>query len=168
MKDVSEMIILDTILNQKDRFGNIHYVKRHFYLDSSQGNLQVLSKKEMDEAEVRSTGALLLKTMMLKDNDCGIIKENMAKKAGLLRGISHLNPETYRRLIALSRDIQTSGVREFFIKETLMTSDDFHSVKENLTSVANSLQEACRQGKLLLDLDLTAHFAKTPIEQVCD
>lgn len=57
MKDVSEMIILDTILNQKDRFGNIHYVKRHFYLDSSQGNLQVLSKKEMDEPEVRSTGA---------------------------------------------------------------------------------------------------------------
>ncbi len=168
MKDVSEMILLDTMLNQQDRFGNIHYTKNYYYLDSSQGGTRILNKHEMDEAEIRSSGALVLKTMMLKDNDCGIIKPNMAKKAGLLQRISHLSPETYRRLLALNRDLQSPEAREFFLKETLMTPNDFHEVKENVMSVASALQGACRQGRLLLDLDLEVHFANSPTQQLCD
>jgi hypothetical protein len=33
LRDLSEMILLDTILSQQDRFGNVHYYNKYFYLE---------------------------------------------------------------------------------------------------------------------------------------
>lgn len=168
MKEVADMIVLDTMLNQQDRFGNVHYTTAYYFLDSAKGGMKVESKSKMDEADARSKNAVLIKEMMLKDNDCGVAKENLAKKARLLEGLSHISPMTYSRVLKLNRDLQQKEARDYFMKETMMTASDIQNIAKNLQEISTSLQNACRNGRLQLDLDLDGHFANTPLQQNCE
>jgi hypothetical protein len=167
MQNVADMIVMDTLLNQQDRFGNVHYTSAFLYLDSSDG-MRIKSKNKMTEDEVRRTGALIIKTMMLKDNDCGVAKDNVEKKAGLIQGLSHISPETYARLLRLQSEISQESTKNFFKGETLMTDADYSSFKQNLGEVVQILKRACRENRLQLDLDLNGHFANTPLRQNCE
>ena len=165
MKDVSEMILMDAMLTQEDRFGNIHYKLAYLFKNGS----EVQKKNKLDESEVRSLDAVKIKMMMLKDNDCGVNRgNNSAKEAGLLDGIYHLNQETYTRLQNLNRELQKESSKEFFMKETMMDANDFHKFEESTESVARRLHSSCREGKLRLDLDMDSHFLNAPISQNCD
>lgn len=168
MKDVADMIVLDTLLNQQDRFGNVHYTVGYMYLESGDGGMQVKRKNKMDEQQIRATGAVPVKMMMLKDNDCGVAKDNVAKKAGLLQGLSHMSSTTYAGLLRLQAEMATQeSTRNFFMNETLMTGGDYSSVKQNLNEVVQTLQKACREGRLQLDLDLDTHFANRASNASC-
>ncbi|HEY8272830.1 MAG TPA: hypothetical protein VIG33_18195, partial [Pseudobdellovibrionaceae bacterium] len=166
-QNVADMIVMDTMLNQQDRFGNVHTTNSYIYLDSSEG-VSVKLKNKMTETEVRSTGAVLVKNMMLKDNDCGVAKENAAKKAGLVQGLSHISPETYARLLKLQVEVSQETTKSFFKDETLMTDVDYASMKQNLSEIVQTLKKACREGRLQLDLDLNGHFANKPLNQSCE
>jgi len=167
MQNVADMIVLDHLLNQQDRFGNIHFTKAYYFVGATEGVPQVLFTRTMEMEEVRSVGAVQVKQMMLKDNDCGVTKDNLAKKAGLLRGLSHLNPETYARLLKLRSDLSQESTRRFFKTETLMTEADYASLKANMEEVVRTLQNSCRAGRLKLDLNLDAHFINKPLHQEC-
>lgn len=167
MQNLADMIVLDHMLNQQDRFGNIHYTNSYYYLDSSDGAIKVKHTTKMDEVEVRRTDAVLVKQMMLKDNDCGVNRDNVAKKAGLIKGLSHISPSTYARLLRLNSEMSQEGTRRFFKNEMAMTESDYIKVKQNLSEIVLTLQKACQQGVLKLDLDLDAHFTNKPVEQNC-
>ncbi|MGZ3797343.1 MAG: hypothetical protein ACXVB1_13305, partial [Pseudobdellovibrionaceae bacterium] len=167
MQNVADMIVMDTLLNQQDRFGNIHFTNSFFYLDSSEG-LKVKSENIMTEEEILRTGAVQVKNMMLKDNDCGIAKENVAKKARLIQNLSHMNPETYARLLKLQMETSQESTKRFFMNETLMTEKDYSSFQQNLGEVVQTLKKACHEGRLQLDLDLNGHFANNAVNQSCD
>jgi hypothetical protein len=171
MRDVSEMILMDYLLGQEDRFGNVHYKESYLYVDASKEGQSVekMSAKS-DAAEVRSRNAILVKRMMLKDNDCGVSgsRENRVKKYRLLEGVNHMNPETYKRLLALSREVSNASTTTFFREETMMTAGDYNTFRTNVAEAVEILQGACRRGKLQLDLDLNGHFVNRPIQQGCD
>ncbi|WP_413290863.1 hypothetical protein [Bdellovibrio sp. HCB337] len=167
MQNVADMIVLDHMLSQQDRFGNVHYSNTFYYLDSSTGTPELKRNNKMDENEVRATNAVMVKHMMLKDNDCGVTKDNAAKKAGLLKRLSHISPSTYARLLRLNADMSTEATRTFFMDETMMTKADYSLVKENLSEIVQTLQKACKEGTLKLDLDMDAHFANKQINQSC-
>jgi hypothetical protein len=94
--------------------------------------------------------------MLMKDNDCGVIKSNMAKKHELLKGIHHVNPETYRKLLWLSRLVKNSeaDVRSFFQDEVLYTASDWANFKILLGEAVTYLKQECLSGSLHLDLNL--------------
>ena len=167
MQNVADMIVMDTMLNQQDRFGNVHYTTSYFYMDTAHG-LSVKQKAKMQAGEIRETGAIALKSMMLKDNDCGVAKDNLAKKAKLLEGLSHMNPETYKRLLRFYQDVAQDRARGFFKEETLMTDVDYNSMKSNLGEMVQILKKSCQAGTLKLDLDMDAHFANKPLTQDCE
>jgi len=167
MQNVADMIVLDTVLSQEDRFGNINYTNTYYFVDHSNG-AKVVSKNKMDNDEAKSNGALVVKQMILKDNDCGVSRENRAKKAHLLEGLSHINPETYSRLLKLKNDLSKQETHDFFRNEALMTESDYSLFKQNLIQAVQTLQNACHQGRMQLDLDLNAHFLNTPVHQSCD
>lgn len=166
MQNVADMIIMDTLLNQQDRFGNIHAMDVYLYVDYAEGG-NVKLKNEMTEEEMRSTGAVLVKNMMLKDNDCGVAKDNVAKKARLVQGLAHISPQTYARLLKLHSDATQEFTKSFFRNETLMTAGDYASIQQNLSEIVQTLKKACREGRLHLDLDLDGHFANRPVNQSC-
>ncbi len=100
MKDVSDMVLFDTLLNQDDRIGNIH-MKLRWYVQGEDGSLSEESANDQTDAidaKFRESGrkshagsasdeslmkvsqelnpfpgkqATLVREMILKDNDCG-------------------------------------------------------------------------------------------------
>ncbi|MBC7420699.1 MAG: hypothetical protein H7328_08220 [Bdellovibrio sp.] len=164
MKNVADMILLDTLMNQSDRFGNIHYTEEFYYVEAG----EVKHAGKMTPEEITAKGAIKARAMMMKDNDCGVNRPNHLKTAGLLAGLAHFNPETYHKLLKLNADLASDSMKSFMKKETMMTDADYASLKANAAFAAATLQNACRSGKLQLDLDLDGHFAGVAMNTSCE
>ncbi len=173
LKDAADMIVIDTLMNQQDRFGNIHYLQTYYYLDAKDlnqdGSAKLKSKKSLTPEEATQLGAVQVKTLLLKDNDCGVAKDNIAKQAGLADRIAHIDPKTYRGILHFDAIADSADTKDFFLRELVFTADDYVNVRKNLKDLATKLHQACSQGKLKLDLDLQAHFSPQPLKaQSCD
>lgn len=165
LKDASDMILLDTILGQQDRFGNIHFEENYFYPTVSKTNEYKL-KSESDLAEIPEIDrakALKIKEMVLKDNDCGVAKSNRVKEAKLLDRVAHMDPDTYNNLMLMVKAAAQADFKEHFIRGMLFTEDDFRKVTGNLLEAAKMLQNLCTSGRLKLDLDYNLHFSGQPL-----
>src|SRR5207342_1282336 len=81
LKDAADLIVIDTLMNQQDRFGNIHYLTTHYYVDTKDlnqdGSARFKSSRDLTSEEAARVGAVQIKKMLLKDNDCGVAKENI-------------------------------------------------------------------------------------------
>lgn len=165
MQNVADMILLDTMLSQQDRFGNLHYtMEAYAIVKDAKGNTKVdkldsLSKKDIAAGKKYPAGTLMLKKMMMKDNDCGVTKENHLKNGKLLESVRHFNPETFEKLLKLYKLINTAEGQAFFKLETGMTASDIATFKANVAHATNVLVNTCKAGQLSLDLDLDSAFA---------
>ena len=173
LKDASELIVLDTLLNQQDRFGNIHYFDTFYYLDAKElnpdGSAKLKSNKHLTPQEVTQLQAVQVKEMILKDNDCGVTKHNVAKQVGLANRIAHIDPDTYYRLLKFDAVADSAANKQFFVQGLYFTANDFASVRKNLKELATKLHQACSTGSLKLDLDLQTHFSKQELKaQRCE
>ena len=173
LRDAANMIVIDTLMNQQDRFGNIHYVETYYYHDAKDlnpdGSANLKSSPKLNPEEAAQVGAVRVKEMLLKDNDCGVVKQNVAKQAGLADRIAHIDPNTYHRVLLLDESADSPQTKEFFIEGLLFTPNDYMSVRKNLKELATKLHQACSQGKLRPDLDLQTHFSNlAPKVQSCD
>jgi hypothetical protein len=173
LKDAADLIVIDTLMNQQDRFGNIHYIQSYYYLDTKElnqdGSASLKSSTKLTPQEATQVGAVQVKEMLLKDNDCGVAKQNIAKQTGLADHISHIDPNTYLRLLQLDAAGDSAATKEFFLQGLVFTANDYVSVRKNLKDLANTLHQACLKGRLKLDLDLRVHFSKQEIKaQRCD
>ncbi len=173
LKDAADLIVIDTLMNQQDRFGNIHYFDTFYYLDTKElnqdGSAKLKSSKKLTPQESAQLGAVQVKEMILKDNDCGVTKQNVAKQAGLADRISHIDPNTYHRLLQFDAVADKAETRQFFVQGLYFTANDYVSIRKNLKDLANKLHQTCSTGRLKLDLDLQAHFSKQALKTTsCD
>jgi len=121
--------------------------------------LDTLSKKDIAAGKTYPAGTLMLKKMMMKDNDCGVSKENHIKNGKLLEGVRHFNPETFEKLLKLYKLLQTTEGQAYYKLETAMTATDITTFKANVGHAVNVLVNTCKAGQLSLDLDLDSAFA---------
>ncbi len=186
MRDATEFILLDHLLDQQDRFGNIAYQNRLAYQATDKKTGQIILKiaEDMEEYTADKNSGVVIsqfqpvqfKSMILKDNDCGVSKENKVKKAGLLNEVAHMNPKTYKKLMQLQKEISSQAVLEngqtqektvaqFFTRNLMFTGYDYKEFVANVADAARILKTNCQSGKLKLDLDietyLTTGVAKT-------
>ena len=169
MKDLSEMLIIDYLMNQKDRFGNIASIDFAYYKDD-QGLLRRTAASNVSPNFLKP-GVFVVKEMALKDNDCGgSDRTNVAKISGLTTGLRHLHPMTYHRLLWLNSIAQLLATKDFFTKEMRFTEQDQNVFHANLSELALKLRNLCLQGKLHLDLDFNQHFSgkENPMSKKCD
>ncbi len=172
MRDMSEMILLDTLLNQQDRVGNIAYIPYAYYLKDDK-----LLKIKLAEAKIDTKVATailgegghfgtIVKEMQLKDNDCGVAKSNKAREFSLLEEVRHIRLKTYQKLLALRDEVQKPETKAYFKAELLFNDEDYDGPKKfkgNVEFAAALLQKNCREGKLFFDIDIETHVAgKTP------
>lgn len=173
LKDAADLIAIDTLMNQQDRFGNIHYLQTYYYLDANDlnqdGSAKLKSSKSLTPEEAARVGAVQVKKLLLKDNDCGVAKDNIAKQTGLADRIAHIDPRTYRLILRFDGIADSAETREFFVRELVFTANDYAEVRKNLKDLATKLHQTCLQGRLKLDLDLQTHFSAQPLKaQSCD
>lgn len=171
LRDAADFILLDTILGQQDRFGNIHAEEKYFYLKKNKkGEIELSSKDKLKEVPEELQGSVVkAKEMILKDNDCGVAKSNLIKDGKLLNDVAHMSPKTYRYLLQLSQQYNTAEFTQLLGQELLFTEKDIQKVGQNLKEAVAMLQGACRAGKLKLDLDLDLYFsgAALPTQYDC-
>jgi hypothetical protein len=172
LRDAANMIVMDTLLNQQDRMGNIHSIDRYYYLDAQDrdeaGQPKLKIAEDLEKDDVSKLGAVSVSEVLLKDNDCGVAKDNIDKKVGLDKKIAHIDPNTYSRLLQLNAMMDTPDMKKFFNEELLFTSKDYASVRANLADLVNDLHATCISNRLSLDLDLQAHFTGQKSSAGCE
>ena len=103
MLEVLDIVVLDYILGQQDRIGNIDYQWRWLWLEDN-----ALHSATAHSETPPAPGAVRLRTTWLNDNDAGIRSgyANYARSTGMLGDLRHFNPVLYERLGVLDIDIQ--------------------------------------------------------------
>jgi hypothetical protein len=184
MKDVADMVVLDSLLSQDDRIGNIHFNLYRLKLDGH-GNVMrtVLKAKDIKSLEALTPkkslsrwpessfsnnvteDGVLVRIMTLKDNDCGVDVDKRSNNMRVISGVEqlrHLSRTTFHQLLKLHRLAQDSGsaLHDFFVNTLLYREKDFAQQSRkgflaNLNTVVSKLKLNCEAGVLKLDLDPT-------------
>jgi hypothetical protein len=165
MKELIEITLLDHLLQQQDRVGNIHY-KWHWVwiengkVESKKADLKDKPRPEVigkiqPPSEIASFNPILIQKTRLIDNDAGLRTnyKNFGQKAGHLTNIKHYNAKIYKKLIALNNDFKTNGPILNHIKDTMnMQSEEISLLIKNTNEAATILQASCKAGNLIFDV----------------
>ena len=155
MKELTEIVILDYILSQQDRIGNIDY--RNFWYWHQDGEARRLPAVDgTPPARIAAHDPVLLRRTYLNDNDAGgrVPYANFAKTTGMLEKLRHISPETYSRLLALATDFEEQGELYSWLQETFGLSDQqFDQIVTNTRLAAETLHDSCVHGRLRFSLD---------------
>ena len=180
MKDVSDMILLDTLLSQDDRIGNIHYKLAWYSIDKNPetGKLSYKtanSKTELasdgkswvipeNEKAIQASGAQLIREILMKDNDCGVnVKErsNMMRQISAIENVRHISARTYKKFLEMYQIAKTPEFTNWLKNELMFTSNDIGAAGikgmtfiGNLEKAYSILNTNCKNGKLKLDLNV--------------
>lgn len=165
MKDVSDMVVLDTLLNQQDRIGNIHYKFYWYFINPQTGKLERsksdaklsngdIKVPEDESKNMAGKSAVLLKEMVLKDNDCGVAKTNMMRQVSALEKIRHMSYQTYRRFIDFEKTLTAPATKDYFMIEMLFSPDDYKDMVKNAAFIKQVLTAKCQSGELKFDVDI--------------
>jgi hypothetical protein len=160
MQDITELLVMDYLMSQQDRFGNVHEID-YFYFPKD-GGFDRVKKSKVDDKEVpMPAGAVPVKKMLLKDNDCGgPAKTNHVKNAGLTDQMRHMNAKTYAHLRWLAQNFGPNmDIPKLFASEAFFVQADIDMLRKNLTDLAAKFHDNCTASKLLLDLDFGDHLA---------
>jgi hypothetical protein len=159
LKDLSDMVLMDFIMNQADRFsGNMHSQKIYVWIDNGVVKHETKksdSVKAAEQLKLIPPDAALVNRIIMKDNDAGLISGNSAKSYHLLDKISHIDPKTYNRLLELQKELQKPEVALWYQTELLFTPADFKTVKDNVDQ-AVAILSSRKDKSLFLDASLSA------------
>ncbi len=155
MQDVLEITLLDYILGQQDRIGNIDYNWRWYWVED--GKLKSRHAHDSNvPAELASFNPQRLKQSAINDNDAGVRPgyADFAAKTHMLDGLRHYHAGLYQRLGRLAADLGDKGPAWLWMTENAGLSNREAEAIANRTMTAFALlQSDCRSGALRLDLD---------------
>ncbi len=160
MADLTNIVLLDFILSQQDRVGNIDHVEHWYWIED--GALE--SRKAVshgDETTPVPEGAVKLKRTHLNDNDAGgrVEYANFAKSTGMLDDLHHFPAATYRQLMALEADLKAEGPLHAYLQSSFGLSDrQFAQLVKNTLLAAATLRMQCQAGAIQFDLDPEAYI----------
>jgi hypothetical protein len=168
MRDMSEMILIDTLMQQNDRFsgGNIDASTEVIYRDGSEFKTDK-SGKDVPPGLPQFT----VKRLHLVDNDCGLIAGPGAfVKRGYLGKVNHMHPKTYVRLIQFANKWENDpSVKTFFQTEALFSSAQISSFEKILLKTRDALRAKCKLSDHFLDLDVNDYFDGKELDKgLCD
>ena len=158
MQDVLEITLLDFMLGQQDRIGNIDYNWRWYWLEG--GKLQSTAAHGKDTpADLAALNPLRLRQSAINDNDAGVRAgyADFAAKTHMLEGLRHYNAELYQRLGRLARDFDAQGpAHQWLTASAGLSGKEAETIAGRLQQAFALLQADCRSGALKLDLDPAA------------
>lgn len=173
MRDITDMIVIDTIMSQEDRFGNVAYQPFKAVMLKKDGDekIELINPKKLTEklAEFQSEGYTMIasddvKQMILKDNDCSVSRENILGKAGLVSEIRHIDPKTYQGLLRFAKSLDNADTKTVFMVDFFFTATDFATMQKNAKAVADKLYQNCDAKILNLDLDIEQYMSTGQVQ----
>ena len=159
MKDVLEIALLDTLLGQQDRIGNIDYNWRWYWVEDGKLEDKAAHDREPPK-KAKEFSPVRLRQSAINDNDAGVRRgyANFAQKSGMAEGLRHFHPGLYRRLGELANDLGSKGpVYGWLTGAAGLSQKETDAIAARTVQVFESLKADCESGQLKLDLD-PAHF----------
>jgi hypothetical protein len=160
MREISEIVLLDYIMSQQDRVGNIDFTPYWYWLEDGVVERKKAKHHEPGDGDVPE-GAMLLRRTNLNDNDAGgrVAYANFAKSTEMLQKLRHFDAGVYEQLIALNADLQTQGEIYGWLSTSIgLKESEVRQVLNNTALATGILQESCRAGRLRFDLDAERFF----------
>lgn len=166
MKDVSDMVLLDTLLSQDDRIGNIHFKFKWYYIENGEVKTQKSKAEKVERrnqsqvnynvgivqavvpaaelSEMKAKKAFLVKEMILKDNDCGVNvnqRSNNMRSIDGIENVRHMSPKTYVRFMKFAKAVfnNQAAAQDYFTRDLYYSAADF---KGSRISFMGNLQRA--------------------------
>jgi hypothetical protein len=173
MSDIANIVLLDFILSQQDRIGNIDYVPHWVWVENGEVKSRKAAKHG-EETEPVPEGAVKIKRTHLNDNDAGARVEyaNFAKSTGMLEKLRHFPAGTYRQLMALVADLQAQGPLHGYLRDSFgLATAQLDQLVANAALAAQILRTSCERGDLRFDLDPQAFLVSgsvTEADIACD
>ena len=106
-------------------------------------------------------GAILIRRTNLNDNDAGgrVQYANFAKSTQMLEKLRHFDADTYSRLMALDRDLQSEGpIYQWTATHLGLDDGQIRQIVRNTNLAAGILRASCEAGDLIFDLNPKAFF----------
>jgi hypothetical protein len=160
MRDIANIVLLDYIFSQQDRIGNIDY--RLYWMWVEDGAVKHKRAEHHHKSEpAPNPEAIRVKRTRLNDNDAGgrVQYANFAKTTQMLEKLRHFPATTYRKLMALHADLQSSGPLHAYLRDSFGLSDrELAQIVNNTALAAGILSERCARGDLAFDLEPDEFF----------
>jgi len=155
MQDVLEITLLDFILGQQDRIGNIDYNWRWYWVED--GRLESKPAHGTDvPADLAAFNPLRLRQSAINDNDAGVRAGyvDFAATTHMLEGLRHYNSGLYQRLGRLARDFEGNGPAYSWLTASAgLSAKEAETIASRVQKAWALLEADCQGGALRLDLD---------------
>lgn len=158
MQAVMEIALLDTLLVQQDRIGNIDERWRWYWVEDGRLRNHSAHGTKRPKAVPEGT-AWRLRQTIISDNDAGVRPgyTNYAQRTGMLEELAHFDPVLYQRLGALAENLRSGGeALQWLTGVAGLTEREARAIAERSQAAFASLQRQCEAGTLALDFDLVA------------
>ncbi|MDH4019690.1 MAG: hypothetical protein OEU84_08825 [Xanthomonadales bacterium] len=155
MKDVLEIALLDTLLGQQDRIGNIDYNWRWYWIEEGELEDRAAHGKEPPK-KAQQFKPVRLRQSAINDNDAGVRRgyANFAQKSAMLEGLRHFHPGLYQRLGELANDLGSKGpIYGWLTGAAGLSQKEADAIATRAVRVFGSLKADCQSSQLKLDLD---------------
>lgn len=160
MNDITEIVILDTILGQEDRHLNIDFKWVKYSLKNDKFEQKTLDDKrsfvEYSKIQAENPNEIIAQKIHLNDNDAGLFPAftNFFKDSKLIEKIHHISYKNYHKVISLQLDLKNKGEIYTYLKETLgLTEKELIMLQTNTDYVAETLKTKCLTNALYFDLN---------------
>lgn len=161
MQSVMEITLLDYLLRQQDRIGNIDYRWRWVWVeDGAVKSDSAHGEQRPDKLEGRAAWRLRLPA--INDNDAGVRSgyANFAERTGMLEELAHYDPLLYERLGRLAGDLARQGETWQWLRGVAGLSErEATGIATRAQAAFDLLRSQCEAGSLRLDFDLAALLA---------
>lgn len=169
MREISEITLLDFILNQQDRAENIDFEWKWYWVENGEvqdrdADSEVAREKMGTIAVPEDIAAFnpeLIQRSHIGDNDAGTynIYSNINRLYGVINNFRHYSAKTYTRLINLNNDLQSQGpVYQYLAANFNLKEKDLQEIADNTAEAAKIMKAQCDAGKLRFDLDNPKSF----------
>lgn len=162
MRELSEIVLLDYILSQQDRVGNIDYVWQWYWVQ----NGEVMHKKVKSKIprarikeiavpeEIKAFNPVLLQRTHINDNDASatVPAGNNSKQTKALENLRHFNAGQYKKLLDLAKDFKANGPISTQLKNYVTAPGLHKMIADNTILAAAILEKSCRANLLRFDL----------------
>jgi hypothetical protein len=155
MQEVTEITLLDYILGQQDRIGNIDYNWRWFWIEDGKLESRWAHEKEAP-ADIAGFAPVRLRQSAINDNDAGVRPgyADFAEKTHMLEDLRHYNPGLFQRLGRLAADFAAQGpAYQWLTASAGLSQREAETIARRTGQAFALLQADCRSGQLKLDLE---------------
>ena len=154
MQDVLEITLLDYILGQQDRIGNIDYNWRWYWVEDGKLESEPAHGKAVP-GKLEAFMPVRLRQSAINDNDAGVRRgyADFAAKTHMLEGLRHYNAKLYHRLGRLAADLADKGPAWQWMTEAAgLSNREAETIAKRTADAFKLLQADCKSGVLKLDL----------------